>query len=489
MLCQPAFSDWESRIAQLVSNLENSERRGSDIYIFGPNVLAESCRSYPHYSIVDSENRDGHLQLQQDLIQAVSQGLSCMIDPDNRFAEIHRERALRLLTLLEDAATQKTFSCVPGLDQQAPAYSNYENFDRESVGFMFVSDLIPNFPGMLLDTNALAGNHRLHIQPGIAPWQEIHPAFEERSRERLSNRGTPKENSLPYQATGMLLFHEMLHWVDYKHAEHYPMDDIILLQGACFGQNIHSLEVSEEAIERSKTILQDLDYWSHSHSERPLQASQKNFHIDAYDIRYDIYRAARVIPGQEELPARWGTQSFDGFFLYGPQEQFQFVQQVIAEMEQSPLHRSLILDPLRNRKTSLFVGPEKQGDDSRSAVLSFAAFSALSTTLRLEQVYNGREQREDFAKTLRYAEKLANMYFGSRTGLETYFPDQTDVDTWKVGLFFDPSDERLDPLAIEGRHYNLREHLIIRLWVISQMVHEDHTQIDASDYPRAILNL
>ena len=240
--------DKKRRLDRVIEGLEQLERFGSDYYKAGSNFAIENCKSYPHFSIVRQQNRGGHQRLIQDLKVALDQGLRCMLSAENKFAREHAENAEELLGYLEDSSLQKTFSCQPGIDK-AVDYANYPDFNPSDQGFLFIKDLIPSFPGLLLDTNALAGNHNLFVERKITPLNrdELAPVFHEMADEAVFNRGLPKENAMPYMSTSMLLFHEMLHWTGYKHGPNHLFDEVRLLQAACFGKNIFSEEVSAEA--------------------------------------------------------------------------------------------------------------------------------------------------------------------------------------------------------------------------------------------------
>ncbi|MEO0334747.1 MAG: hypothetical protein AAF202_00010 [Pseudomonadota bacterium] len=466
------------RLQTVINKMDSIDRMGSDFYLVGPKVAVENCKSYPHYSIVRDENRDGHLRLIEDLKTALSQGLGCMLDPNNGFAIEHKLAAEKILLLFEDESIQKTFTCEPGIDK-AVAYSNYENFNIDDAGFIFVKDLIPDFPGMLLDTNALAGNHKLYVERKITPLNrnELHPAFHEMADKAVFSRGLPKTQSVPYTATPMLLFHEMLHWANYKHGEFHLMDEVRLLQAACMGNNIYTNEVSAKTQAKAREILSDEAYWALPVQDRPRYAGQKNYHIAMFDIFEDTYSTGRRYSEETQvaLPEEWIVKKYDQFTLYGPVAEVRLASEVLERLAKSPHDADRrTYEILSSGEHVLYTGTEPEREEG----LATALFPSMIYNMHNMGVLSGAESNEDFQSSLSSNAYGFGKYLANRTEIDHSLPVMPGVDGWTAGYFFNSNDESRDFIEdTEGPTYTLEQRLAYEFWKFAQIIQSNSTQV------------
>jgi hypothetical protein len=475
------------RLDQLIEDLDQVQRYGSDFYLVGPNIAVENCKSYPHYSIVRTENRNGHQRLIEDLKEALDQGLRCMLEPESGFATEHKENALELLQYLSDASLQKTFSCQPGIDK-AVAYSNFPNFDPSHPGFLFVKDLIPAFPGMLLDTNALAGNHHLYVERKITPLSrdELDTVFHQMADEAVFNRGLPKENSIPYSATPMLLFHEMLHWTGYVHGEFHLIDETRLLQAACMGKNIFTEDVSPEMQQKARAILSDQAYWDLPVFARPEYAGENEYHVDMFAIFEHTYNSGRFYSPETltPLPAEWVVNRIGDLTLYGPEAEVQFASQILDELSQSTvdLHRE-IYATLTSGEHLMFAGP----DPAREAGLATALFPSMKFNMFNMGVLSGQENNEDFQPTLASNAYGLGRYMAHRSEVDHSLPAMPGVDGWTAGYFFEADDTSLDFINdTSGPKYTLKQRIIYEMWKFSHIIDNNDLQAPRRFPPRLL---
>ena len=482
----------------VLSKVSHLHRQGGDSYTTGNQINIEGCRSYPHYSPIVNENRGGHLKLREDIYQAVDKGLRCLLNPENKFAQVHRDRALKVLRYLSDSVLPKTFSCLPGINTKVNANSNWPDFDRNHIAFQELGELMPDFPGIAFNTNRMAGNERIFVMPGLAWWKnpDLGGGFKDWAQKRFMTRGTPV-GGLKLQATAMLVFHEMIHWAEVFHTPGL-MDDILVYEMACFGENTYDRSVDKDLMVEAQNFLRDEQYWSATEQERLRQTGLKNYHALTMKLEnHKIGGAQSWDVPERALPQGWTQFHLGQTVFYGPKGHVQLVQDILEFFQRLP-RQSLVqsflrgfekneaiiyLDSLRNEKDQALLMKEE--------LVFRATFESVGSDLRRQEIYSGKETRQAFLSILERNEYGQSLdFFSSKTQRRVLFPRPLGVNDWVVMMAFHPKDQRVlssgeeDSLGI-----GLKESLVLSLAKTAMYLDRQSTQGASESYPAKVLDI
>ncbi len=483
-------------VEKLLSQLSSPQKQGVDFYSLGSGIHLEGCRSYPHYSIIFAENRNGHKRLAKDIHSAIDKGLRCLVNPENNFAPIHLERANKVIDYLSDTRLRKTFACLPGIGTNAIARSNFPNFNPNSYEFSDYKGLVPDFPGIIFNTNLMANQERLFVMPKLAWWKnDVATEFKRHAQARLMDRGTPRQTGEKVDATAMLVFHEMMHWAEVFHAPGM-MDDILVYEMACFGQNTYDRSSNPDLVEKAKKFLQDKEYWSANEKEKKFLAAQKKYHALTMEMLYHKSGTLKEFElPKRQLPKAWQKFQFGKTLLYGPTENVEMIKAILikAQKSQNSMLKYFVkgfyennfilyLDKLRNPQGQELNIPDKHKFQ--------AIYSSIISDLKSEGLYSGEEVDEDFlAQLLRNEFGQTQKYFASFSQNKVSYPRPLGINDWVGAIFFRPQDKRILPTTINGGTYevNLEENLILTLANFSMYLSRQTTQDGSRSFSGHVL--
>lgn len=256
---------------QLSESLFDVYETREDALLLNENISIKSCETFPYYRSINTPTSGNHI-LASGLKEALKTVHQCSMDQRfHPFVNGELSKLYRVLT----SEDEKVFTCNYGVTHSYFAVATDPHTEEQR-------EHLPKHPGIIFDTNRMAGNFRVHMDEedientlrfygGRLSREEIIPGMPHPFRKKISNPTS-------------LTFHEMFHWTGLSHHPKKYLDMVYLSQFCCFPQD----ELSWEQRERACALLKDERAWQkeekprlHYLKEHELQKEVKDL-INAY---------------------------------------------------------------------------------------------------------------------------------------------------------------------------------------------------------------
>lgn len=253
------------RIASLTKNIASNTaaeyRNGSlKALMVGNKIRIEDCNQYPYHESTDRSGMSGYQNFADDLVSGLTQGLQCLSGQSDagKLHPFHERQADKLMSILE-GPIKKTFRCV---EDKTYAYAMARlppDSELASEQFETVArDVL--YPAVIIDTYRISGYLTRKHEPIV--YRDFFKLNESQIDVHLNIKPQQFEGMHRYADRASLLFHEMIHWLDFTHSNTYP-DMVHLYETCCFGgsefisdENLNSLFQN-----RACAILKDEELW------------------------------------------------------------------------------------------------------------------------------------------------------------------------------------------------------------------------------------